>query len=70
MSHRARREPYLTPEQVGRRLGLPAPLVLRRFRAGLIPGRRLRDGSVGFRWSEVVDAWDGHRQLSFEDDLT
>ena len=68
VSRRVPRESYLTAHQVGRRLGLPTQVVLRKFRAGLIPGRRMRDGSVGFRWREVVDAWDGQRQLSFEDD--
>jgi hypothetical protein len=68
MSHRSRREPYLTAAQVGKRLGLGSAVVLRAYRAGLIPGRRQRDGQVLFRWSEVVDVWDGPRQLSFDDE--
>jgi hypothetical protein len=39
-----------------------------RIRDDRIPGRRLPDGQILFRWSEVVDAWDGQRQLSFEDE--
>ena len=68
MSRRVRREPYLTPAQVAKRLGCASALVLRTYREGKIPGRRLPDGQILFRWSEVVDAWDGPRQLSFEDE--
>jgi hypothetical protein len=28
----------------------------------------MRDGTIRFRWSEVVVAWDSMRQLSFEDE--
>jgi hypothetical protein len=41
---------------------------MRTYREDRIPGRRLPDGQILFRWSEVVDAWDGQRQLSFEDE--
>ena len=68
MTGRSRREPYLTAQQVGKRLGVAWPLVLREYRLGVVPGRRMRDGTIRFRWSEVVVAWDGRRQLSFEDD--
>jgi predicted site-specific integrase-resolvase len=68
MSRRPRREPYLTAQQVAKRLGCSSVMVLRVFRAGRIPGRRTAEGEVLFRWSEVVSAWDGERQLSFEDE--
>jgi len=68
VSQRSRREPYLTAHQIARRLGCSSALVLRTYRDGRIPGRRLPDGQILFRWSEVVDAWDGQRQLSFEDE--
>jgi hypothetical protein len=68
VSPRSRREPYLTAHQIGKRLGCAGAGVLRGYRAGLIPGRRMPDGQIVFRWSEVVDAWDGSRQLSFEDE--
>jgi hypothetical protein len=68
MSQRSRREPYLTAHQVAKRLGCPISLVMRTYREDRIPGRRLPDGQILFRWSEVVDAWDGQRQLSFEDE--
>lgn len=68
MTRRSRREPYLTAQQVGRRLGVAWSAVLREYRLGVIPGRRMRDGTIRFRWSEVVDAWDGSRQLSFDED--
>src|SRR5690349_10140890 len=68
MARKSRREPFLSAAQVGKRLGLSAALVMRGYRAGLIPGCRRRDGLVVFRWSEVVDAWDGARQLSFDDE--
>ena len=68
MTGRSRREPYLTAQQVGKRLGVAWPMVLREYRLGVVPGRRMRDGTIRFLWSEVVVAWDGRRQLSFEDD--
>jgi hypothetical protein len=68
VSRRSRREPYLTAHQIARRLGCVSTVVLRNYRDGRIPGRRLPDGQILFRWSEVVDAWDGQRQLSFEDE--
>jgi len=62
-------EPYLTAQQqVGKRLEVAWPLVLREYRLGTLPGRRMRDGTIRFRWSEVVVAWDNRRQLSFEDE--
>jgi hypothetical protein len=68
VSRRRRQEPYITAQQVAKRLGVPWPLVLREYRLGVLPGRRMRDGTIRFRWSEVVVAWDGSRQLSFEED--
>jgi predicted site-specific integrase-resolvase len=70
VTRRSRGEPYITAQQAGKRLGVAWPAVLREYRLGLIPGRRMRDGTVRFRWSEVVEAWDGRRQLSFEDDAS
>lgn len=68
MSRRRRQEPYITAQQVAKRLGVPWPLVLREYRLGVLRGRRMRDGTIRFRWSEVVVAWDNLRQLSFEDE--
>jgi hypothetical protein len=68
VSPRTRREPYLAVHQVAKRLGCASAVVLRTYRAGRIPGRRLPDGAIVVRWSEVVVAWDGPRQLSFEDE--
>ena len=68
MSRLSEREPYLTAQQVAKRLGVAWPLVLREYRLGTVPGRRMRDGTIRFRWSEVVVAWDRMRQLSFEDE--
>lgn len=68
MTREREKEPYLTAQQVGKRLGVAWPLVLREYRLGTLPGRRTRDGTICFRWSEVVVAWDNRRQLSFEDE--
>ncbi len=50
------REPLLTTRQVADWLGLSPETVLRRYRAGEIPGHRLGTNVLRFRESEV-EAW-------------
>lgn len=54
-------EPYITARDVGKRLGLTSETILRYYRDGLIPGRRLPGTirPVRFVWSEVEAAWSG-----------
>ena len=54
-------EPLLTARQVSQLLGLSTPSVLRRWRAGELPGFRLSTNVLRFRRTEI-DAWlEDHR---------
>ena len=58
-------ERYISAKEVGDRVGLTPETILRYYREGRIPGRRL-PGSVRpirFLWSEVQAVWDCDRQL-------
>jgi excisionase family DNA binding protein len=69
MSQSREREPYLTAQEVAERLGLAPGTILRYYREGRIPGRRM-PGSVRpvrFLRSEVDAAWDCERQLTLGD---
>lgn len=61
-------EHYITAREVAERVGLAPETILRYYRAGLIPGRRMpgQIRPVRFLWSEVEAAWDGTAQLSLE----
>ena len=62
-------ERYITAKEVGARVGLSPETILRYYREGRIPGRRL-PGSVRpvrFLWSEVEAVWDCDRQLTLGD---
>jgi predicted DNA-binding transcriptional regulator AlpA len=62
-------ERYITAKEVGARVGLSPETILRYYREGRIPGRRL-PGSVRpvrFLWSEVEAVWDCERQLTLGD---
>jgi predicted DNA-binding transcriptional regulator AlpA len=50
-------------------VGLSPDTILRYYREGRIPGRRLQGTirPVRFLWSEIEAASDGHAQLSLED---
>ena len=64
------KERYVTAREVAERLGLSADTILRYYREGRIPGRRLPGTirPVRFLWSEVEAAWDGHAQLELVED--
>ena len=55
------RENYVTAREVAERLGLSADTILRYYREGMIPGRRMPGTirPVRFLWSEVEAAWGG-----------
>jgi excisionase family DNA binding protein len=55
------RERYVTAREVAERLGLSPDTILRYYRDGKIPGRRLPGTirPVRFLWSEVEAAWAG-----------
>jgi excisionase family DNA binding protein len=55
------RERYVTAREVAERLGLSPDTILRDYRDGKIPGRRLPGTirPVRFLWSEVEAAWAG-----------
>jgi excisionase family DNA binding protein len=55
------RERYVTAREVAERLGLSPDTILRYYRDGKIPGRRLPGTirPVRFLWSEVEAAWTG-----------
>jgi len=55
------RERYVTAREVAERLGLSPDTILRYYREGRIPGRRLPGTirPVRFLWSEVEAAWAG-----------
>lgn len=60
------RERYVTAREVADRMGLSADTILRYYREGRIPGRRMRGTirPVRFLWSEVEAAWDCQNQLT------
>jgi excisionase family DNA binding protein len=62
-------ERYITAREVAERVGLSPDTILRYYRDGRIPGRRLQGTirPVRFLWSEIEAAWDGPSQLSLED---
>jgi excisionase family DNA binding protein len=62
-------EPYITAREVAERLGLSADTILRYYREGRIPGRRMPGTirPVRFRWSEVEAAWDCRNQVTLEE---
>ena len=62
-------ERYITAREVAERVGLSTDTILRYYREGRIPGRRMagRIRPVRFLWSEVEAAWNGPAQLSLED---
>ncbi len=66
------RERYVTAREVADRMGLSADTILRYYREGRIPGRRMRGTvrPVRFLWSEVEAAWDCEKQLSLVEDPT
>ena len=55
------RENYVTAREVAERLGLSADTILRYYREGKIPGRRMPGTirPVRFLWSEIEAAWGG-----------
>jgi excisionase family DNA binding protein len=55
------RERYVTAREVADRLGLSPDTILRYYRDGRIPGRRMPGTirPVRFLWSEVESAWNG-----------
>jgi excisionase family DNA binding protein len=68
MNEKEQREPYITAREVADHFGLSPDTILRYYREGRIPGRRMPGTirPVRFRWSEVDAAWDCHNQLSLE----
>ena len=62
-------ERYITAREAAGRLGLSPDTILRYYRDGLIPGRRLAGQirPVRFLWSEVEAAWDGQARLGMTD---
>jgi predicted DNA-binding transcriptional regulator AlpA len=62
-------ERYITAREVAGRLGLSPDTILRHYRAGLIPGRRMpgQIRPVRFLWSEVEAAWDGQMRFGLND---
>ena len=65
----ATQERYVTAREVAERMGLSADTILRYYREGRIPGRRLPGTirPVRFLWSEVEAAWDYPKQLTLGD---
>jgi excisionase family DNA binding protein len=64
------RERYVTAREVADRMGLSADTILRYYREGRIPGRRMPGTvrPVRFLWSEVEAAWDCGNQLTLAED--
>ena len=62
-------ERFITAREVGDRVGLSPETILRYYREGRIPGRRLpgQIRPVRFLWSEVQAVWDCERQLELGD---
>ena len=70
MSHgNQQAERYITAKEVGERVGLSPETILRYYREGRIPGRRLpgQVRPIRFLWSEVQSVWDCERQLTLGD---
>lgn len=69
MTQAISQERYITAREVAERVGLSTDTILRYYREGRIPGRRMagRIRPVRFLWSEVEAAWNGPAQLSLED---
>jgi len=60
----------VTAREVADRMGLAPDTILRYYREGRLPGRRM-PGSirpVRFLWSEIEAAWDCRNQLSLTED--
>jgi excisionase family DNA binding protein len=64
------RERYVTAREVAERMGLSTDTILRYYREGRIPGRRMPGTirPIRFLWSEVEAAWDCERQLTLAED--
>ena len=62
-------ERYITAREVAERVGLSADTILRYYRDGIIPGRRLEGQirPVRFLWSEVEAAWMGRGNQAAEE---
>ena len=62
-------ERYITAREVAERVGLSPDTILRYYREGRIPGRRLpgQIRPVRFLWSEVEAVWDCEAQLTLGD---
>jgi len=62
-------ERYITAREVAERVGLTPDTILRYYREGRIPGRRMPGTirPVRFLWREVEAAWDCKQQLAFDD---
>ena len=62
-------ERYITAREVAERVGLSPDTILRYYREGRIPGRRLpgQIRPVRFLWSEVEAVWDGEKELTVGD---
>ena len=62
-------ERYITAREVAERVGLSPDTILRYYREGRIPGRRLpgQIRPVRFLWSEVEAVWDGEKDLTMGD---
>jgi excisionase family DNA binding protein len=70
MTYQQDSEPFVSAKEIAERLGLSELTLLRHYREGRIPGRRMPGtlNAIQFRWSEVLAAWDCRHQLSFEDE--
>jgi excisionase family DNA binding protein len=64
------RERYVSAREVADRLGLSADTILRYYREGRIPGRRMPGTirPVRFLWSEVEAAWECEKQLTLPEE--
>jgi excisionase family DNA binding protein len=62
-------ERYITAREVADRVGLSPDTILRYWRDGRIPGRRMPGTvrPVRFLWSEVEAAWQDGVQMSIDD---
>ena len=63
-------ERYVTAREVAERVGLSPDTILRYYREGRIPGRRMPGTirPVRFLWSEVEAVWDCRNQLELVED--
>jgi predicted DNA-binding transcriptional regulator AlpA len=64
------RERYVTAREVADRMGLAPDTILRYYREGRIPGRRMPGTirPVRFLWSEIEAAWDCPNQMTLVED--